>query len=172
LHARAPAEIHYHAHMAHIRRLVFPVAIACAITAALLGCGAEPSDVPAASGARAPSGAVSSLEVTDLTRGTGGVAAAGQYAVVQYTGWLYEPAAPDHKGKEFDSSLKSGTPFRFRLGGGEVIKGWDQGVAGMQVGGKRRLVIPADLAYGDSGAGGVIPPGATLVFDVDLVGIE
>ena len=81
-------------------------------------------------------------------------------------------AAPDHKGKEFDSSLKSGTPFRFRLGGGQVIKGWDQGVAGMQVGGKRRLVIPADLAYGDSGADDVIPPGATLVFDVDLVGIE
>jgi FKBP-type peptidyl-prolyl cis-trans isomerase FkpA len=68
--------------------------------------------------------------------------------------------------------LKSGTPFRFQLGAGQVIKGWDQGVAGMQIGGKRRLVIPADLAYGDSGAGDVIPPGATLVFDVDLVGIE
>ena len=142
------------------------MAIACAITGALQGCGAKPSGTPASSSA------VSSLEVTDLTRGTGGAVAAGQYAVVQYTGWLYESSAPDHKGKEFDSSLKSGAPFRFRVGGGEVIKGWDQGVAGMQVGGKRRLVIPADLAYGDSGAGGVIPPGATLVFDVDLVGIE
>jgi FKBP-type peptidyl-prolyl cis-trans isomerase len=115
---------------------------------------------------------VNSLESTDLARGQGAAVAAGQYAIVQYTGWLYEPAAPDHKGKEFDSSLKSGTPFRFQLGAGQVIKGWDQGVAGMQIGGKRRLVIPADLAYGDKGAGDVIPPGATLVFDVDLVGIE
>jgi FKBP-type peptidyl-prolyl cis-trans isomerase FkpA len=147
-------------------RLFFPVAIACAIAGALQGCGTKPSSAPAASSA------VSGLEVTDLTHGTGNAVASGQYAVVQYTGWLYEPSAPDHKGKEFDSSLKGGTPFRFRVGGGAVIKGWDQGVAGMQVGGKRRLVIPADLAYGDSGAGGVIPPGATLVFDVDLVGIE
>jgi FKBP-type peptidyl-prolyl cis-trans isomerase FkpA len=158
--------------MAHLQRLFFPAAIACAIGGALLGCGAKPNEVPASSGASVASSGVSSLEVTDLTRGTGSAAAAGQYAVVQYTGWLYEPGAPDHKGKEFDSSMKSGQPFRFRLGGGEVIKGWDQGVAGMQVGGKRRLIIPADLAYGDSGASGVIPPGATLVFDVDLVGIE
>jgi FKBP-type peptidyl-prolyl cis-trans isomerase FkpA len=164
--SRAPAEIHYHGHVAYLLRLFSPVAMACAITGALLGCGAKPSEPPASSSA------VSHLEVTDLTRGTGGAVAAGQYAVVQYTGWLYEASAPDHKGKEFDSSSKSGTPFRFRVGGGEVIKGWDQGVAGMQVGGKRRLVIPADLAYGDSGAGDVIPPGATLVFDVDLVGIQ
>jgi FKBP-type peptidyl-prolyl cis-trans isomerase FkpA len=93
-------------------------------------------------------------------------------AVVQYTGWLYEDAAADHKGKKFDSSLDSGKPFSFPLGTGSVIKGWDQGVVGMQVGESRRLVIPPDLAYGDSGAGGVIPPGATLVFDVELVKIE
>jgi FKBP-type peptidyl-prolyl cis-trans isomerase FkpA len=166
LRAPHPAEIHYHGQMAFLKRLFFPVAIACAITGTLQGCGAKPSEVPASSGA------LQSLEITDLTHGTGDAVAAGRYAVVQYTGWLYEPGAPDHKGKEFDSSLKSGTPFRFRVGGGDVIKGWDQGVAGMQVGGKRRLVIPADLAYGDSGAGGVIPPGATLVFDVDLVGIQ
>jgi FKBP-type peptidyl-prolyl cis-trans isomerase FkpA len=147
-------------------RLSLPLAIACSIAGALIGCGAKPGETPAASSA------VSSLEVTDLTRGTGSAVASGQYAVVQYTGWLYDSSAPDHKGKEFDSSLKSGTPFRFRVGGGEVIKGWDQGVAGMQIGGKRRLVIPADLAYGDAGAGGIIPPGATLVFDVDLVGIQ
>ncbi len=91
---------------------------------------------------------------------------------MQYTGWLYEASATDKKGKQFDSSLSSGQPFRFVVGSGQVIKGWDQGVLGMKVGGRRRLVIPADLAYGDSGAGGVIPPGATLVFDVDLVGIE
>jgi len=152
--------------VAYLLRLSLPVAIACAISGALIGCGAKPGETPAAGST------VSRLEVTDLTRGTGAAVASGQYAVVQYTGWLYDASAPDHKGKEFDSSLKSGTPFRFRVGAGEVIKGWDQGVTGMQVGGKRRLVIPPDLAYGDAGAGGVIPPGATLVFDVDLVGIQ
>jgi FKBP-type peptidyl-prolyl cis-trans isomerase FkpA len=153
--------------VAYIVRHLLPVAIACAVTVALPGCGAKPSSTPTA-----PASAVSNLEVTDLAHGTGAAVAAGQYAIVQYTGWLYEPSAPEHKGKEFDSSLKSGTPFRFQLGAGQVIKGWDQGVAGMQIGGKRRLLIPADLAYGDNGAGDVIPPGATLLFDVDLVGIE
>ena len=98
--------------------------------------------------------------------------AAGQRAVVQYTGWLYETSAPDKKGREFDSSRHGGEPFRFALGAGKVIKGWDQGVVGMKIGGRRRLTIPADLAYGDKGAGSVIPPGATLVFEVELVGIE
>jgi FKBP-type peptidyl-prolyl cis-trans isomerase FkpA len=122
--------------------------------------------------ASAPSGAVNSFEMLDLKPGAGVPIASGKQAAVQYTGWLYEASAPDKKGKEFDSSLNSGQPFRFVVGAGQVIKGWDQGVLGMKVGGKRRLVIPADLAYGDSGAGGVIPPGATLIFDVDLVGIE
>ena len=153
--------------MAYLPRHFLPVAIACAVAGALLGCKPASHNTPATTAS-----AVNSLESTDLARGTGAAVAAGQYAIVQYTGWLYEPSAPDHKGKEFDSSLKSGTPFRFQLGAGQVIKGWDQGVAGMQIGGKRRLVIPADLAYGDRGAGDVIPPGATLVFDVDLVGIE
>jgi FKBP-type peptidyl-prolyl cis-trans isomerase len=153
--------------MAYLLRHFLPVAIACAVAGALLGCQPAPNNAPAATAS-----AVSTLETTDLARGTGAAVAAGQYAVVQYTGWLYEPSAPDHKGKEFDSSLKGGTPFRFQLGAGQVIKGWDQGVAGMQIGGKRRLVIPADLAYGDRGAGDAIPPGATLVFDVDLIGIE
>jgi FKBP-type peptidyl-prolyl cis-trans isomerase FkpA len=153
--------------MAYLPRRFLPVAIACVVAGALLGCQPAPNNTPAAT-----ANAVSTLETTDLARGAGAAVAAGQYAVVQYTGWLYEPSAPDHKGKEFDSSLKGGTPFRFQLGAGQVIKGWDQGVAGMQLGGKRRLVIPADLAYGDRGAGDVIPPGATLVFDVDLVGIE
>ncbi len=153
--------------MASFPRHFLSKAIACAVVGGLLGCEPTPNNTPAASVS-----AVNSLEVTDLAQGSGAKVAAGQYAIVQYTGWLYELSAPDHKGKEFDSSLKSGTPFRFKLGAGQVIKGWDQGVAGMQIGGKRRLVIPADLAYGNSGAGGVIPPGATLVFDVDLVGIE
>jgi FKBP-type peptidyl-prolyl cis-trans isomerase FkpA len=122
--------------------------------------------------AAAPAATVSTLESEDLKIGTGAPIAAGQQAVVQYTGWLYEASAADKKGKEFDSSANSGQPFRFVIGGGQVIKGWDQGVAGMKVGGRRRLIIPADLAYGAEGAGGVIPPGATLVFEVSLVGIE
>ena len=153
--------------MAYLLRYFLPVAVACAVGSALIGCKPAPNSTPAAAAS-----AVNSLEATDLAHGAGAAVAAGQTAVVQYTGWLYEPSAADHKGKEFDSSLKGGAPFRFKLGSGQVIKGWDQGVAGMQIGGKRRLVIPADLAYGDSGAGGVIPPGATLVFDVELVGIE
>ena len=130
---------------------------------------AGPSDsaVPAAA---AP--AVATLEVGELKAGSGAPIATGQKAVVQYTGWLYETSAPDKKGKEFDSSHNSGRPFSFVVGAGQVIKGWDQGVLGMKVGGRRRLTIPADLGYGDVGAGGVIPPGAALVFDVELVAVE
>jgi FKBP-type peptidyl-prolyl cis-trans isomerase len=115
---------------------------------------------------------VNTLRIDELQPGTGVAIAAGQKAAVQYTGWLYESAAADHKGREFDSSRHGGEPFRFTLGAGQVIKGWDQGVSGMRVGGRRRLTIPADLGYGDVGAGDAIPPGATLIFDVDLVGIE
>jgi FKBP-type peptidyl-prolyl cis-trans isomerase len=110
--------------------------------------------------------------MTDIKTGTGNAIKAGQTAVVHYTGWLHEPTASDKKGKKFDSSKDRNEPFRFRLGRGEVIKGWDQGVEGMQVGGHRQLVIPPALGYGQRGAGGVIPPGATLVFDIELLGIE
>jgi FKBP-type peptidyl-prolyl cis-trans isomerase FkpA len=122
--------------------------------------------------AEPPASPVNSLEIVDLKAGEGASIAAGQQAVVQYTGWLYEASAPDKKGKEFDSSRRSGEPFRFAVGAGQVIKGWDQGVVGMKIGSHRRLTIPADLAYGENGAGGIIPPGATLVFEVELVGIE
>jgi FKBP-type peptidyl-prolyl cis-trans isomerase FkpA len=88
---------------------------------------------------------------------------------VHYTGWLYDPEAPETKGAKFDSSLDRGQPFQFWLGAGKVIAGWDQGVTGMKVGGKRRLVIPSTLGYGQRGAGGLIPPGAALVFDVELL---
>jgi FKBP-type peptidyl-prolyl cis-trans isomerase FkpA len=139
----------------------------CWILLALAGCGTkQDSAAPAA----AP--AVTSMQSTVLKPGEGAAIAAGQMAVVQYTGWLYESSAADHKGKRFDSSLDAGKPFSFPLGAGSVIKGWDQGVVGMQVGERRRLIIPPDMAYGDAGAGGVIPPGATLVFDVELVKIE
>ena len=120
----------------------------------------------------APISTVTSMQSVELKPGAGDGVTAGKIAVVQYTGWLYEATAPDNKGKQFDSSRTAGQPFRFPLGSGQVIKGWDQGVVGMKVGESRRLIIPADLAYGDSGAGGVIPPGATLVFDIDLVAIE
>ena len=108
---------------------------------------------------------------TDIRQGEGASAVVGNVLAVHYTGWLYDAAAPDNKGKQFDSSV-GGEPFDFPLGGGAVIAGWDQGVVGMKVGGKRRLDIPPDMAYGNRGAGGVIPPGATLVFDVELVEIQ
>jgi FKBP-type peptidyl-prolyl cis-trans isomerase FkpA len=119
-----------------------------------------------------PSDEVISMKTLELKPGAGESIAAGKIAVVHYTGWLYEASAKDNKGRQFDSSRSTGRPFRFPVGAGQVIKGWDQGVLGMKVGESRRLIIPADLAYGNSGAGGVIPPGATLVFDVDLVAIE
>jgi FKBP-type peptidyl-prolyl cis-trans isomerase len=106
----------------------------------------------------------SGLYILDVQEGTGPAVAAGQVAQVHYTGWLVN-------GKQFDSSV-GGAPFEFPVGQGQVIAGWDEGVAGMKVGGKRRLVLPPELGYGDAGAGGDIPPGATLVFDVELLGIR
>ena len=111
------------------------------------------------------------LQKTDLAPGTGAEIKTGQTALVHYTGWLFDAAAPENKGKQFDSSV-GGEPFEFPLGAGRVIAGWDQGVVGMKVGGKRRLVIPPVMGYGERGAGGVIPPNATLVFDVELVEIH
>jgi FKBP-type peptidyl-prolyl cis-trans isomerase FkpA len=107
----------------------------------------------------------SGLKYTDLQTGEGPEAKAGQIVNVHYTGWL-------ENGTKFDSSLDRRSPFSFSLGGGQVIRGWDEGVAGMKVGGKRRLTIPADLGYGPRGAGGVIPPNATLIFEVELLGVR
>jgi FKBP-type peptidyl-prolyl cis-trans isomerase FkpA len=138
---------------------------------ALIAACSGKSEPPAA--AAAVASPVTELQIVTLKPGTGAVVGGGQIAVVQYTGWLYETGASDHKGKEFDSSRNARQAFKFPVGTGSVIKGWDQGVAGMKVGESRRLTIPAQLAYGDAGAGGgLIPPGATLVFDVELVGIE
>ncbi len=109
--------------------------------------------------------------MTDLVQGTGAAAAAGQLVTVHYTGWLHDPSAPEAKGRKFDSSRDRGQPFQFQLGAGHVIAGWDLGVLGMQVGGQRRLTIPPELGYGARGAGGVIPPNATLVFDVELLAV-
>ena len=101
----------------------------------------------------------------------GRVAEKGKAVLVNYTGWLYDPKAPEQKGKQFDSSAGRATPFGFIIGVGRVIKGWDEGVPGMKEGGKRRLIIPANMAYGEKGAGDTIPPNATLVFDVELIKI-
>src|SRR4051794_31913369 len=115
---------------------------------------------------------VTELQKIDTAPGSGAEAVAGKTVVVHYTGWLYDPSKPDGHGAKFDSSVDRKTPFPFPLGAGRVIKGWDEGVAGMKVGGKRTLVIPAAMAYGARGAGGVIPPNATLVFDVELLEIK
>ena len=112
------------------------------------------------------------LQKQDVKAGTGAEAAPGRNVTVQNTGWLYDEGKSDHKGTKFDSSRDRNEPFTFRLGGGEVIPGWDQGVAGMKVGGQRTLTIPPDLGYGSRGAGGVIPPNATLVFDVELLNVS
>lgn len=128
-------------------------------------------DSPAAAAPAAAS--ITELQKIDVVKGAGEGVSAGQEAVVHYTGWLYDPSAPEHKGKQFDSSRTSGRPFRFVVGAGSVIKGWDEGVQGMQPGGQRELIVPADLGYGATGAGGgVIPPNATLLFDVELLAIE
>jgi len=104
--------------------------------------------------------------------GSGALAEHGTRVTVHYTGWLYDAEAPGNKGRKFDSSRDRDEPFAFDLGAGQVIAGWDQGVAGMQVGGRRTLVIPPELGYGARGAGGVIPPNATLVFEVELLAVE
>ena len=110
----------------------------------------------------------SGLQYEDTTVGTGAVAQAGQHVSVHYTGWLYNNGV---KGAKFDSSKDRNDPFDFGLGGGQVIKGWDEGVQGMKVGGTRTLVIPPQLGYGTRGAGGAIPPNATLMFEVELLGV-
>ncbi len=163
------------------------VSLALALAWSLAGCGKseKPETVSAESPVVTPEAAPPSepapqpsatgtetmpLQKTDLAPGTGAELKTGQEVLVHYTGWLYNAAAPENKGKQFDSSV-GGEPFEFRVGNGDVIRGWDEGVVGMKVGGKRRLVIPPEFGYGASGAG-PIPPGATLVFDVELVEIH
>ncbi|MFN0185946.1 MAG: FKBP-type peptidyl-prolyl cis-trans isomerase [Aquabacterium sp.] len=113
----------------------------------------------------------SGLQYVDSVVGNGDEAKSGQRVSVHYTGWLHDPQQADGRGSKFDSSKDRGSPFRFFLGMGSVIAGWDEGVQGMKVGGTRVLTIPSDLGYGAAGAGGVIPPNATLIFEVDLLGV-
>ena len=139
---------------------------------------APKAEAPAAAKAGAPAEAKkeskmvkteSGLAYEDLVVGTGPSPVTGQTCVMHYTGWLWVNEA---KGTKFDSSVDRGSPFEFPIGRGRVIKGWDEGVSTMKVGGKRTLLIPPQLGYGDRGAGNVIPPGATLLFDVELLGVK
>ncbi|GMR24475.1 MAG: FKBP-type peptidyl-prolyl cis-trans isomerase [Acidobacteriota bacterium] len=133
-----------------------------AVVVSMAGCGDSNDATPTASPpANVP------FTTTDLRVGTGAEAVAGQPLTVNYTGWLYDANAPENKGQQFDSAQD----FKFTLGVGQVIQGWDQGISGMRAGGLRRLVIPPEQAYGSRGAGGAIPPNATLVFDVELVSV-
>ncbi len=115
---------------------------------------------------------ITTLQKNDTIVGTGREAEPGFNVSVHYTGWLHDEKASDHKGKKFDSSVDRGQPFKFDLGAGQVIQGWDEGFAGMKIGGKRTLIIPSEMGYGVRGAGGAIPPNATLIFDVELLDVK
>jgi FKBP-type peptidyl-prolyl cis-trans isomerase FkpA len=153
--------------------LLVPAIVAYAGRASAQSSTKAPAESTSASPTKSNFGAnVTELKIIDRKQGTGAEAVAGKAVVVHYTGWLYDPAAPDGHGAKFDSSVDRNVPFGFFLGSGKVIKGWDEGVVGMKVGGKRTLIIPASKAYGERGAGGVIPPNATLVFDVELLEVK
>ncbi|WP_370530724.1 FKBP-type peptidyl-prolyl cis-trans isomerase [Methylophilus aquaticus] len=138
---------------------------------AIAGCQAQSNSSNAKEAAQMTAN-VTELKKIDTLIGDGREAEIGFNVTVHYTGWLYDASKEDHKGKKFDSSLDRNSPFNFFLGGGQVIQGWDEGVQGMKVGGKRTLIIPSEMGYGARGAGGVIPPNATLVFDVELLGVK
>jgi FKBP-type peptidyl-prolyl cis-trans isomerase FkpA len=147
------------------RARLAPLLLAAALVIAA-GCGGTESEMaPGQSN-------ITDLVKTDGKAGNGPEAATGRNVTVHYTGWLYDETKADKKGSKFDSSRDRNEPFTFRLGAGEVIRGWDEGVAGMKVGGQRTLTIPPQFGYGARGAGGVIPPNATLVFDVELLGVQ
>jgi FKBP-type peptidyl-prolyl cis-trans isomerase FkpA len=143
------------------------LAVVLAGSVACRGASEEEGRLPA----MANSG-ITALQKNDVTPGTGAEARPGMMVRVHYTGWLYDAAKSDHRGTKFDSSKDQNTPFEFRLGSGEVIPGWDEGVAGMKVGGTRILTIPPAMAYGSGGASGLIPPNATLVFEVELLDVK
>jgi FKBP-type peptidyl-prolyl cis-trans isomerase FkpA len=158
---------------ARVGSVITAFVLALGVTGALAQGTATPVPAPNASPDLSKlSATVTDLQKVDVKQGTGAEAQPGKPVLVHYTGWLYDSAAPEGKGAKFDSSRDRGVPFGFFLGSGKVIKGWDQGVVGMKVGGQRRLVIPPQLGYGERGAGGVIPPNATLIFDVELIEVK
>jgi len=145
----------------------FGLAVAIATAGAVM---AGTSSYPAAAqGSAKPMTTASGLQITDSKVGAGESPKSGQTCVMHYTGWLYKDGA---KGAKFDSSVDRGRPFEFKIGVGQVIKGWDEGVSTMKPGGKRTLIIPPEMGYGARGAGGVIPPNATLLFEVELLGVK
>jgi peptidylprolyl isomerase len=152
----------------HIRRALKTIACTAAFALAFT-CLATHSASAEDKGSFMSTTTPSGLEHTDTVTGTGASPTKGQTCVMHYTGWLRENGV---KGTKFDSSHDRGEPFEFSIGMGQVIKGWDEGVASMKVGGKRTLIIPANLGYGARGAGGVIPPNATLIFDVELLAVK
>jgi FKBP-type peptidyl-prolyl cis-trans isomerase FkpA len=137
-----------------IKRLIFTTAFAIALALFFVSCSGS---------------SLSELKTTDVVTGTGAQAIKGASVTVHYTGWLYKDG---HRGKKFDSSLDAGHPFAFKLGAGEVIEGWDRGVEGMRVGGKRELLIPSSLGYGESGAPPDIPPNSVLDFEIQLLDVQ
>ena len=157
-----------------VRNLVFT----CTALFLFSACGQQAEDSTAASEPEVAATATpampeeAKLQIEIIKNGYGRAAEAGDHVTVHYTGWLYDESAPDNRGDKFDSSVDRGDKFQFPLGAGRVIKGWDEGVAGMLIGEKRVLTIPPNMGYGDRGAGNAIPPGATLVFEVELFGAE
>jgi FKBP-type peptidyl-prolyl cis-trans isomerase len=139
-------------------------ALLLALATVAYGCASESANMGQSN--------ITELIVNDDLAGSGNEAINGRQVTVHYTGWLYDQSRPDRKGSKFDSSRDRNEPFAFPLGAGKVIRGWDQGVAGMKVGGRRTLTIPPDLGYGSRGAGGVIPPNATLLFEVELLDVR
>jgi len=146
-----------------LRSMRFAPLVVLALVAAACGSSNNPQT--------GPSQPTATYSQTDLRVGTGADAVAGRTLTVNYTGWLYDPAQPEQKGRQFDTSIGRG-PFSFVLGAGRVIAGWDRGVAGMKVGGQRRLVLPPDLGYGAAGSPPAIPGNASLVFDVELLAVQ
>jgi FKBP-type peptidyl-prolyl cis-trans isomerase FkpA len=148
-----------------MKQLLTSCIIGVTLTLAVAGCERAKAPQPVEAGAAAVP-----LQKIDTQAGTGKEAVAGATAVVNYTGWLYQPSAALQHGAQFDSSIGR-SPFSFQLGAGQVIPGWDEGVQGMKVGGKRTLIVPASMGYGAGGAG-PIPPNATLIFDVELLEVR
>jgi FKBP-type peptidyl-prolyl cis-trans isomerase FkpA len=146
------------------------IALLCVLS--LNACQAETSEVNDQKENTEMTQSITELVKNDTVVGDGREAEIGFIVSVHYTGWLYDENAPDKKGEKFDSSLDRNQPFEFSLGAGQVIQGWDQGFAGMKIGGKRTLIIPPEMGYGARGAGGVIPPNATLIFDVELLDVK
>jgi FKBP-type peptidyl-prolyl cis-trans isomerase len=156
-----------------VKAFILPLALALSTSIFMAGCS-DKTEVTKANTKTETTEASKMAELvkTDVKVGDGVEAVAGKMVAVHYTGWLYDEKAADKHGTKFDSSRDRGEAFQFPLGGGRVIQGWDQGVQGMKIGGQRTLIIPAALGYGARGAGGVIPPNATLIFDVELLGVQ